>query len=579
MKKNLLFTIILFAAVAMQSCKDDTTEETQFTQGTDRIEAAVEGGIYRIAYSLANPVEGAMLSAYSPAEWIGDFDFSQKEVISFKVLPNNTEEVRTTTVEIRYGALGFDVPVTQAALENPDRYDVNTISTDCEGIYFGDAYFGNDLVYTHYLRIGDPLTDNGGLSSEGTYYILRLNAPLEAYPAAGDYTTTPTADKYTEYTILTGESSNVTYQGRTNYIKDGTMKITHSDDGYEIEITLTTTNSATFHTVYKGNYPIIDKSIEWLSDNFDTTMTRAFSWYLADMQYENSNLNITLYEHIDDAGWIVVPSSVLILVGHAEFDKNGELIPGTFTINSDTEAENRFAPGECVNFLNAPFPTGSHLAYYFDEENPQTARIGLIDAGTVTIEKNGTEYSLSYDLTTDRGTKVTGGYTGPIKVQDAPKEEIKHDWDLPEDYALKFESDNLKTQAFSDKYTVKGSLVWQVQLQQYDANWNFDSDQITIRIVGNLEDKEGPVPGSYRVSAGNEEGTVMAGEYFGTFGTGTFFQHYETGTIVSAAAAVDGELQLTKNDDGTYTIEFDFIDPQSSPKHFTGSWTGTMDVW
>ena len=54
---------------------------------------------------------------------------------------------------------GDDVP--------PVTYDVDTVSTDCEGIYFGDSFFANDVVYTHYLRIGDkPLTDQGSLDPQ-----------------------------------------------------------------------------------------------------------------------------------------------------------------------------------------------------------------------------------------------------------------------------------------------------------------------------------------------------------------------------------------------------------------------------
>lgn len=427
------------------------------------------------------------------------------------------------------------------------------------------------------MRIGDPLTDNGGLSGNGTYYILRLNAPLETFLAEGTYTMQPGSDKYTEYTIPTDELSYVSHHGRTNYIKKGTMTVAYANELCDIEITLTATDNTTYHTTYKGNYPVIDKSIKWLAESKETKMTHVISTYLDDSKSDNSNLNITLYENLDENGWVVVPSNVLILVGNAKFDSNGELLPGTYPIDGDPESEDKFFPGACVNFLNAPFPTGTHLSYYYDAEHPNVPQIGLVSSGTVTVERNEKIYTLTYDLTTDKGRKVAGSYTGPLTVKNAPKEEIKHDWDLQEDHVLKFGAEHLKAQAFSDKYTVDGALVWQIQLQQYDQNWSYTSDQITIRTVCALENNEEPVPGTYRVSAGNEIGTVMAGEYFGTFGTGTCFQHYEEGAIASAAAAVDGEMKLTKNEDGTYTIEFDFIDPQPQPKHFSGSWTGTLE--
>lgn len=73
MKKYLLFTIALFAALALQSCKDDKTDE-----------------------------------------------------------PNPGPDPEPTV-----------------------EYDVDTVSSICEGIYFGDAYLSNDEVYTYYLSISD----------------------------------------------------------------------------------------------------------------------------------------------------------------------------------------------------------------------------------------------------------------------------------------------------------------------------------------------------------------------------------------------------------------------------------------
>lgn len=130
MKKYLLFAIVLFAAVLL-SCSDDTTAETKLTQGTDRIEALVEGGDYQIAYSLSNPASGTAISAKTMADWIGNFDFSQQGVIGFKVSPNNTGEERTGAIEVRYGALGFEVPVTQGALDNPEGYNAPPTARVC----------------------------------------------------------------------------------------------------------------------------------------------------------------------------------------------------------------------------------------------------------------------------------------------------------------------------------------------------------------------------------------------------------------------------------------------------------------
>lgn len=505
MKKYLLFTIALFAALALQSCKDDKTDE-----------------------------------------------------------PNPGPDPEPTV-----------------------EYDVDTVSSVCEGIYFGDAYLANEEVYTYYLSISDkPVLDGGYTDSEGTYFILRLNTPLEEQIANGTYTLTEETNKYTEYTILGGEFSYIVYHNQQFFIKEGTMTVTNAETKPQIEIEMTTTEGTTFHTVYEGIYFYYNKSIEWLEQDMNTTMTSAYSWYLEEMnEGRNANLNITLYEKIDAGGWVVAPSSVLIFVGRGEFDNDGNLIPGTFSITNDENASDyTFLAGGCINFMNAPFPTSTNFCYYYDSANSSAIQVGLVQSGTVEIEKNGDNYTLTYNLTTDKGKKLTGSYTGPIVVQDAPKVVEKNEWDLSEDHELSFNAPNINVQAFGSKYTVENAYTWQFQFKQYDENWSYTSDQLYVEVVCDLDATEGPVPGVYQISEGNEVGTARKGTFnmsggVDGFGTGTYFKYYENGEVRWAAGANGGEVEITKNDDGTYTITFDFLDGQAEPKHFKGTWTGTPDIW
>lgn len=505
MKKYLLFTIALFAALALQSCKDDKTDE-----------------------------------------------------------PNPGPDPEPTV-----------------------EYDVDTVSSICEGIYFGDAYLANDDVYTYYLSISDlPVLDGGYTDSEGTYYILRLNTPFEEQIANGTYTMTEETNKYTEYTILGGNYSYIVYQNQQLFIKEGTLTVTNAETKPRIEIAITSTEGTTFHTVYEGIYFYYNKSIEWLKQDMNTKMTSVYSWYLEEMNEDrNANLNITLYENIDADGWVVAPSSVLIFVGRGEFDDDGNLIPGTFTITNDEEASDyTFLAGGCINFMNAPFPTSTNFCYYYDPENSSAIQVGLAQSGTVEIEKNGDNYTLTYDLTTDKGKKLTGSYTGPIVVQDAPKVIEKNEWDLSEDHELSFNAPNINVQAFGSKYTVENAYTWQFQFKQYDENWSYTSDQLYVEVVCDLDATEGPVPGVYQISDSDEVGTARKGTFnmsggVDGFGTGTYFKYYENGEVRWAAGANGGKVGITKNDDGTYTITFDFLDGQAEPKHFKGTWTGELEIF
>lgn len=459
-----------------------------------------------------------------------------------------------------------------------EQYDVDTVSTECEGIYFGDVFLSDEAAYTYYLRLGDkPLTPEGNPDPEGTYYILRLNTPLESNLAEGTYTTSGSS----QY-ILTEDQSTITHFRVTKYIKEGSMTVSKTDGQYSIDIELTTEEGDTFHTTYNGEFHPIDKSIEWVAQDMNTQMTSVYSWYLEDEEYKNSNLNITLYENIDDAGWVTAPSSVLILVGRGEFNNDGELLPGTFSIVSGDATDNSFTQGECVNFMNAPFPSGTNFSYYYDADDSSAIQVGLAESGTVDIQKNGSDYTISYELKTSNGKTLTGSYTGPLAVQDAPKVIEKHEWDLPEDHVMNFSGENFQAQAFTDTYTVEGRMVWNLKLNQYDANWSYYQDQLYINIVCPLDEDTEPTPGIYPVSAGNEERTTMIGTYtqseLSSYGTGTYFQYYQDGLVKWAGGATGGQVEIIKNSDGTYTLNFDFLDGQQEPKHFSGSWTGNMKI-
>ena len=164
-------------------------------------------------------------------------------------------------------------------------------------------------------------------------------------------------------------------------------------------------------------------------------------------------------------------------------------------------------------------------------------------------------------------------------MQDAPKVIEKNEWDLSEDHELSFNAPNINVQAFGRKYTISGAYTWQFQFKQYNENWQYVSDQLVIEVVCDLNESEEPVSGVFQISDSDEVGTARKGTFnmsggVDGFGLGTYFKYYENDRW--AAGANGGEVEITKNDDGTYTITFDFLDGQAEPKHFKGTWTGEL---
>ena len=101
-------------------------------------------------------------------------------------------------------------------------------------------------------------------------------------------------------------------------------------------------------------------------------------------------------------------------------------------------------------------------------------------------------------------------------------------------------------------------------------------DNMRIRIIPE-EGVTEPRPGIYKVSTTNEPGCVVAGSFaIDNLVWSLYLNFNEEGKIVRGAAVRDGELEMIKNEDGTWTLNFDFLDGQEEPKRFYGTWTGML---
>ena len=100
----------------------------------------VEGGTFRVAYSITNPVEGGVISiTQSPSEWIHDIEFSDHE-ISFTVDPNTDAEPDAEPRESHFNvsypeAYNQFVSIRQAApAELTLGFDLQVVSLSCSEV-------------------------------------------------------------------------------------------------------------------------------------------------------------------------------------------------------------------------------------------------------------------------------------------------------------------------------------------------------------------------------------------------------------------------------------------------------------
>ena len=85
---------------------------------------------------------------------------------------------------------------------------------------------------------------------------------------------------------------------------------------------------------------------------------------------------------------------------------------------------------------------------------------------------------------------------------------------------------------------------------------------------------------AYTVEAdGNGAGTIRTGLFGGTWASGSSFSKYSddgSAEILKGSGITGGQITITDNSDGTWTIVYDLVDDQPDAHKITGSWTGPV---
>lgn len=76
-----------------------------------------EGGAQKIEYTVTNAVEGAKMTAAADADWVTNFNAETDGVVTFDVLENKEEAVRTAVIRLEYAYNGTSVAVEIAATQ------------------------------------------------------------------------------------------------------------------------------------------------------------------------------------------------------------------------------------------------------------------------------------------------------------------------------------------------------------------------------------------------------------------------------------------------------------------------------
>ena len=265
MKKSFIYCLLALVCLCA-SCEssvelpdDDAVVEFTITSATIPPFAA-DGGTAVITYTIANPVEGAEVSAMAAEEWIADVDTSVYGEVSFVVAPNSSEDVRTSHIFISYAGVEHNIAVRQEGYVVPAR---EVVANQLLGSYYGER-LQSGLGHYWIILSKDGFVD-GEAAAGSTFFRLDLLAP----PATdldnikipdGEYTF-DALNSLTSFTILNIGNTDYTYvdeEGTAWVLTFIDATLTVEGNSFDLRVSL---EEADYHVTFEGEYSVTNNQI------------------------------------------------------------------------------------------------------------------------------------------------------------------------------------------------------------------------------------------------------------------------------------------------------------------------------
>lgn len=129
MKRTHLLATVLAVIVSVSACKPEEEQKIpDLTLERTEVTVPAEGGNFSVKYTIENPLADVELRSECTETWIGPFDTSVSETITFSVEPNAEEAERTAVVDVIYGDIVENFTVVQAGtgtVAPADALDLN----------------------------------------------------------------------------------------------------------------------------------------------------------------------------------------------------------------------------------------------------------------------------------------------------------------------------------------------------------------------------------------------------------------------------------------------------------------------
>ncbi len=323
------------------------------------------------------------------------------------------------------------IPDDNNAPQLPEMVFADTIkATFCNFNFWGDIGIDTDNVI---LELGDVTLaydaewDYSYIDSEGTLYNMSLFVEHfadynDAKIVTGMYTfdrdttfgpmTIATESCFTNYTYYYDEEYD--YEGYapdgTNYMKDATVIIWPNDtNGYDVKMAITKEDGENILVTYSGEITFDNKYAKSIPPEIDEN--KEFECGYGEFSYDDYNKNYKIdimagdpFENSEYPSYGDRDRINIILTGLEE-DLTG--IPaGTYTVGENPGV----IPGEYITTADYNYYDGSFYFYMDTATYEQT--MGYFASGTVVVERNDKEYTVTVDVVTDKGFTIKATYSG-----------------------------------------------------------------------------------------------------------------------------------------------------------------------
>ena len=533
-----------------------------------------EGGKGTITYTLENAAEDDIATAACAADWITNLTAGR--TITFDILANKGE-ARNTIIAVTYKHKYFEVVVYQAANDNPnddpnDTENPTFVATYLDGGYYAQ-YYGS-VGYNYYLVLSDLGFDeyNEPLAN-GKYYYLDVYSTI-AVVDEDNYTTIPVGT-YTYDINDTTEVGTIAYaSGYMVFNDEGSDYI--SNDYFESATLVVTESGLTLNAVVNGVTHVVTyegkpklyaeytggNDDEDLSDSItDATFTAfdAYAEYYGDEYSPNTADNFYLIlsdRGFDEDGYEYADGSYYCFDLYTPITADMTIAPGTYTIDDFDTCE----PWTVSTYYSSYYKMDEFGDGFVAEDYPVSGYITINEDGSIYAEiqlaNSGATHKISFD--------------GDIYIYDAREGLGDGSSDmlttLTGDYTCLFNNHTLYYTPYGDYYEIGlDNYVFTLIPDDYEG------DIVTFEVLTSSND----FTGAYYISDSMDANTAYPGGIeYDYYMVGAW---YYTGDYENMAALVEGDIEVTKNSDNTYTLTFETYDELGNCVN--GSWTGYAEEY